>query len=564
EALEPAALFAEIVHLPEGRIGNVLCRPVLRPYEIPYLGQAGADPHQQIPLTDLLVSVVGNRIVLRSQQLGRRVIPRLTTAHNYASRSLGIYKFLCSLQNQEVAGALRWDWGAFDSADFLPRVTYRRLVLARARWRLSDAEIGDLVKSSSASCFQTLQALRSERRLPRHLLLVDHDNLLPVDLDNILSIEAFVDELKGRSDAILVEQFPGPDELCANGPEGRFVHEIVVPFTCSNQGADAQQGSLQRADQVGAQPARPAGDWPIKGASLPPVAPIPRWFAPHSEWLYAKLYTGSATADQVLCEVVGPVVRAALQDGAADHWFFLRYADPDWHLRLRFHGEAERLYADLLPALHQAVAPLLADGRLWRVQLDTYVREIERYGGPQVFPLAERLFHADSEAALAIVERLDGDAGADARWRLALVGVDWLLNDLGYDLAAKQAVIRRARDSFLREFGADGKLRSQLGEKHRRERQDLSLLLDQARTSPHALDEGLALLRQRSLALAPVAAALRRAERDHRLTRPLAEIAWSYLHMHANRLLRANQRTQELVLYDLLDRHYQTLVARQR
>jgi hypothetical protein len=41
EALRPDALFAEVVHLPEGRMGNVLARPVLRAFEIPYLGQAG-------------------------------------------------------------------------------------------------------------------------------------------------------------------------------------------------------------------------------------------------------------------------------------------------------------------------------------------------------------------------------------------------------------------------------------------------------------------------------------------------------------------------------------------
>ena len=42
-------------------------------------------------MTDLLVSVVENRIHLRSRRLDREVIPRLTSAHNYGLRSLGIY-----------------------------------------------------------------------------------------------------------------------------------------------------------------------------------------------------------------------------------------------------------------------------------------------------------------------------------------------------------------------------------------------------------------------------------------------------------------------------------------
>jgi hypothetical protein len=45
---------------------------------------------------------------------------------------------------------------------------------------------------------------------------------------------------------------------------------------------------------------------------------------------------------------------------------------------------------------------------------------------------------------------------------------------------------------------------------------------------------------------------------------PCPEIARSYLHMHANRLLRSAQREQEAVLYDLLAQYYESEVARKR
>ena len=52
EALQPDAVFAEVVHLPEnGRTGNVILRPALRAYEIPYLGQSGVPAERQIPVT---------------------------------------------------------------------------------------------------------------------------------------------------------------------------------------------------------------------------------------------------------------------------------------------------------------------------------------------------------------------------------------------------------------------------------------------------------------------------------------------------------------------------------
>ena len=132
EARDPDAVFAEIVHLPEGRLGNILLRPVLREYEIAYLGRSGAPAERQIPITDLTVSVRGQEIVLRSQRLRRRVMPRMTTAHNSTWASLGIYRFLCALQRQGAAAVASWEWGPLAQAPFLPRVAVGRLVLSRA------------------------------------------------------------------------------------------------------------------------------------------------------------------------------------------------------------------------------------------------------------------------------------------------------------------------------------------------------------------------------------------------------------------------------------------------
>src|SRR6266498_3130259 len=376
EARRPERLFAEIVHLPDGRIGNILCRPVLRDYEIPYLGRSGAPADRQIPVTDLLVSVRDGRIVLRSRRLGREVMPRLTTAHNYDWRSLGLYRFLCALQHQDLAAGLTWDWGPLQDAPFLPRVVSGRLVLCRARWNVTEAELRALGQARRAGQFAAVQAWRAERRLPRYVGLADRDHERVIDLDNVLSVAALAHQLRGRRQAVLVEMFPDPDALCVTGPEGRFVHELVVPFV-----------------QVAPPRPEPGNAAPQATRNL-----VRRRFPPGSEWLYAKLYTGTGTADQVLNHLVGPLVRSCIASGAANAWFFIRYDDPDWHLRLRLHGEPRRLYAEVLPSLEAAAAPLLEAGQLWRMQLDTYEREVERYGGDQGVELAEQELDDRSEA----------------------------------------------------------------------------------------------------------------------------------------------------------------------
>ncbi len=557
EAAQPERVFAEVVHQPEGRIGNILVRPVLRGYEIPYLGGSGAPADRQLPLADLLVSVQGERIVLRSARLGREVIPRLTTAHNYIGRGLGVYRFLCALQVQDVIPGLMWDWGPLGGAPFLPRVVSGRVILSRARWNLGERELAAFREARGAGQFAAVQRLRERCRMPRFVALVNGENDLLADLDNVLSVEMLGHEVKGQPSAVLAEMLPGPGQLCASGPEGPFTHQIIVPFVRSAPQRDGAENP--GAQNPGAQ--NPGAENP--GAENPAVgrAVVPRRFPPGSEWLYIKLYTGTATADQVLHRLAR-AVEPSLADGGADQWFFIRYADPDWHLRLRVHGAPDRLLTETLPRLHRATAPLLETGQLWRVQLDTYEREVERYGGEAGIGPAERAFHADSDAVVKIVRQLTGDAGADLRWRVALRGIDMLFDDLGLTLEQKQAIARGARRGYGREFGAGGDFQQAVGRRYRTERAGITALLDPHLDPPEELAASLGALRQRSVALAPVAQELRSASAAGRLTTELPELAMSLAHMHVNRLLRSAQRAQELVLYELLGRAYDARAAR--
>lgn len=560
EALEPGAVFAEVVHLPEGRLGNVLARPVLRGHEIPYLGRSGAPAERQIPVTDLLLTVSGGRVELVSERLGRRVIPRLTSAHHYPASSLGVYRFLCTLQGQRVAGAFGWDWGALRDAPFLPRVTAGRLVLSRARWHLDAREIetlgragqeaqtegeGPVYQDPHAARFAAVQELRVRRKLPRWVSLAEFDNQLPVDLDNALAVDTFVELLKGRGRAILLELFPGPEALCAEGPEGRFVHEIVVPL---------------RRDRP------PSAERP---APRPARGPLVRTFPPGSEWLYAKLYSGTATCDELLREVVAPAACEALAAGAADRWFFIRYGDPHWHLRVRLHGDPERLHREVLPALSERLAARLAAGGLWRFQLDTYEREVERYGGPVGIEWAERIFWADSECVADLVAAVEGDAGAEARWRLALLGIDALLSDFGLDLPAKAELLRKMRPGAGPGPEVGAELRRALGTRFRGLRGELEGLLGGAEAnggSPHgeALAAGREAFARRSRRQAPWIAELVGAWERRRLACAPEELLPSLLHMHVNRLTRAAGNEHETVLYEFLHRLYEGAEARAR
>ena len=165
---------------------------------------------------------------------------------------------------------------------------------------------------------------------------------------------------------------------------------------------------------------------------------------------------------------------------------------------------------------------------------------------------------------LSIVELLEGDAGASARWQLAMRGIDSLLEAIGLDADARDKVVSNGRDMLGREMSADAGFYSRIGDRFTKERSKLDVLFarDPARDTGHDLEPGFVLLAKRDAAIAEIATELRRRDAAGELKPPLAEFAWSLVHMHANRILHASQRAQELVLYDVLRRLHASRRAR--
>ncbi len=139
-----------------------------------------------------------------------------------------------------------------------------------------------------------------------------------------------------------------------------------------------------------------------------------------------------------------------------------------------------------------------------------------------------------------------------------------LLLDLGLDLPRRTAVLRQARAGFGAEHRADVHTEKQLGRKFRAERRALEELLATRTGADHPLAPGFEVLAHRSERIRPIASELTTRQQQGRLSAPLEELASSLLHMHANRILRAEQRMQELVLYDFLLRLYESEGARAR
>lgn len=532
EEFRPDAAFAEILYLPENRMANILCRPVLRAFEIPYLGRSAAPPERQLPITDLFLSVSDERIVLRSQSLGCEVLPRLTSAHNFwLEQNLPTYQFLCVLQRQDTTVWSGWLWGPLAALSYLPRLTTGRLILSRACWNLTKDELLSLVQWQRAKRYDAVQQWRVRRRLPRYVALLEDTRELLVDFENVLSIDTFSESIKGNERATLTELFVADSsKLAVSSSEGRFVSDFIIPLVRTTK-PEAEETSLATQIRVG----NPA-----------------RKFPPGSEWCLLKLYAGPSSVDRIL-RTLRPFIESVVAAGTADRWFFLRASDPSSHLRLCFHGNPTTLRIELQEPIQEVAADLLRSGTLWRIQLDTYEREFEKYGGIAGMALAEVVFDADSRAVLPVIDAYHGSTETSPRWFLTLRSIDQLLSDFGLDTSARfKFVSMRLQEKSCREiYTVDFKQR--LGVRYRKDGPIVDQLLALSLPQAGQLSEGLLALRQRSERLRQLVT---------ELSAPEMKLLPSFVLTHISRMLQSDHERQQVVMYDYLRRHYGSVLSR--
>lgn len=523
-AQEPDKIFAEIVHLPEARTGNILLRPQLRDYEIVYLANSQVPADHQLPLSDLMISVKQGRVVLRSRKLNKIVVPRMSTAHNYRN-GLPVYKFLCEVPYQDYSGNLGWSWQLPGGETFLPRVRYRNILLSKCTWTLDKKDFPDL--DSEKSCMAIFQSFKTRWQLPSQVVIVEGDNELLIDTTQEAALHLLFRQLRKNGSLTIQEFLSTPENCWIEGPGGRHTNQFIIPVH------DASPAPKDITET----------DTRLSASSLQ------RQFMPGSEWLYVKVYCGTRTAEDFLKETLQPLAQQLTDASLIDKWFFIRYTDPDHHLRIRFHhGTKPDFWKTVLERLYAAIQEFSGKALIYRVQTDTYERETERYG-EITMQLSETVFCYDSEAVVHITGLLDEEQGEDYRWQLALRGTDMLLQDFGYSPDDKTAFMEKLQQGFFREFGGEKALLHQLNDKYRKEMRKIQSILDPHDDERNGIEEAVAFFRQRS-------------EKIRQLLHPYgplpekAALLPSYIHMFLNRLFLANQRKQELVLYHFLSRYY--------
>ena len=555
EQKNPEAIYAEIAHLPQARIGNVILRPVLRKYEIPYSGKSGAMLNKQIPVNDLMVSVRGEQIQLRSKKHNRRVIPRLSSAHNFSYKTLPAYKFLCDLQMQGLAWPGVWDWGNLNSFNHLPRVVYKNLIIQKETWKINEKDINDLPKDKKDHPAY-FTAFREKHKLPQCVVYKESDNKLLIDFTQNRCIALLLNYLK-RNKNIELEEFLFTEENClVRDSKGRpYTNEVIIPLTYRKDKSAKNQGENNS-------PVKEESQFPPVLLSSQLEALPQRRFSITSEWLYFKVYVGAKTAEKVLAKVVLPFVDDGITSQLFSRFFFIKYRDENGsHLRIRFYNRDTTKQLEVQRKFMEKLQPLIDDGTLKNVTLDSYNRELERYH-PLLINEAEELFYNDSLAALRLVD-LFGQIENENQYRMlfAMRGIKILLDDFGCDMSDKLKLLKRIQSGYFQEFGNSKYLQKELNDRYRKHKTLIESHMDPKKDQENEIDEAVEFLTIRSEMNKPVIHKMFEKITNEEKEPLLAWLLPSYLHMFMNRLFISQQRKYELVVYTFLERYYTSRVA---
>lgn len=501
----PDVILAELVHSPGSKVANVMSRPTLYDYEIEYLGNASVAKEHVILISDLMVSVHDGKIILRSKRLGKRVIPRLSNMHNH-QRGLPAYRFLAALQSQDSSFHIGWDWGFLANSDFLPRVSYKNIIVGRATWKLYKTDFQSL---SNADVSERLASLD----VPKQFVIAFGDNELFIDASVKRSVDLFLAHILKNEVLIVKEFLENRDQSLLMTENEIIANEVVIPFQIK-QNSCGRPLALSPTDR----------------------SIVTEQFEPGSEWVYIKLYASEGMLDALIRNKIAHFAAGLIERGVVEKFFFVRYHDKESHLRLRFLRRANSTMEEIVSGLRGLLTFELTHKFVSKMQLDTYQRELGRYGRSKI-EYCETYFSEDSMAISSYLAGTEAARTVQERLSYAVENVMVMFGAAGILPEELADLCMEARNGLLSELALPlAELSSWRGLTNILVRQKLN-------------SDGPDLYGNRSAGT--LREILRDLERNHR-----NNLIVDLIHMSVNRLFRDNQRYYEAVVYHLIYKIY--------
>ncbi|OLE21188.1 MAG: hypothetical protein AUG49_22705 [Catenulispora sp. 13_1_20CM_3_70_7] len=415
---EPDTTTAQLSFVPRWRRDENVARSIRLAPSVISIAEYHAPDADSIALADLAVTAEGADLHLIQISTGKRVIPLVASALEAATHSPPLARFLSEVATACFPVYSAFDFGAANTLPYLPRVRYRRTILAPARWLLNADQLPGH-ETDQSTWNAELAAWRERWHVPDHVAIADHDRVQPIDLRHRVHRMLLRSRIERRG-RLELHECAAPGEL---GWLGR-AHEILLIM-------HRPRTAAPRARRIKMVPP------PVTGADLHlPAA---------SRIVALRLHAHPDRFDDIIADHLAAL--AASCDSTVANWWFHRHRDlsdhrASQHLAIFLHLRGVEHFAATAALAASWAERLHRDHLASRLAFTDWQPPTGRYGHGPALDAALRAFAADSAAAVAQLRaaRISGLAPqalaaasfVDLAAALAgdpVVGRDWLLRE---------------------------------------------------------------------------------------------------------------------------------------
>lgn len=519
EQLNSKRLLVDVACWPlVDRLSNVAVGPFTRQFCV-NSNCVGDSTSTNIPLSEIVIGIANDQFYARWIRTGQLIA---ATSNNMLNPQLlpDSIRFLLDIANDGLPIPYPFEWGAAATLDFLPRLKFGRIILSPAQWNLRQVATLALEAKSLSAFESMLTDWRQKSKVPDRALLsqsVTDDSPMLLDFRNRDDISTLYEKGKKLGTAqIFLSECLSFSKWHTVGDE-HYSTEIVAEVIR----ADLKNIS-ENNESVSSRKTVVSANQYMK--------------TPGSDWLYIELNCGRDSHHEIL-RSAAHVADTLSAEGAIVQWFFVPYMNPWEQLRIRYQISNGSLYNRTLPVVCSWASELVQKGLAHSFSIESYDREIERYGGVQGTEAAEKFFCLDSKMVTELQQCQNIDN--------VMVG---LLSVLNLVDAFYQDPFEKLR--FMRSLkGFESK---QLASNYFR--QHKNVLIELISDSDLSLGGGSLPYQEVKTILAANKPAMKRCasklwelEKRLKLSQSLDSIVHSLIHMHCVRLFGLDRNTENLV-----------------
>ncbi|WP_125152330.1 lantibiotic dehydratase [Clostridium rectalis] len=371
-------ITCELVYLPNRvRIANVARNIHGSDYELALFTNSSKDDKHKLSLDDILIGLDNNKFYAKSKSLNKKLV---ITMNNMLNTELApnAIRFLSDINYDGKRSWFQFPWkNILKDSIFIPKVQYKNFIISPSIWRINKEFLGVSKKTSFEDFKNKVETYFKKYNIPKYIYITLQDNRTLLNTKDNRCLKILQHEINNNQDEVVLNSYEdGEFNIAIDSEDKEYLCEVVIPLVKVRKEGEKLEGMENTKEYI-------------------PSLSEHRLKLPFDQWLYLKLYGVTSNIDDLIGFYISEYCREKVNTGEVYRYFFMRYADPVPHIRLRLNSSRTKLL-DLYPELQVWLKDLISKGLISKYNIDAYDREIERYGGLELMDVAETVFYFDS------------------------------------------------------------------------------------------------------------------------------------------------------------------------